>query len=128
MSESKTDRIKPVKISGVPGYDDMQFVLDFNRDAVTQADNNGFQPDEISAYPMSKIPEFFYYATRMHHRSMSRTQTDKLLKAIGGMTAKILKQLVALYYQAIEDNNVMQDDEAYEKNGVTVELDESFQD
>lgn len=98
------------------------YELDFCRDSVRFAEARGFKTDDVSDYPVTKIPEFWFYAFRMHHKNMAKNQTDALLDKMGGMTPQIAARLIELYNQAATSNNI-QDDEDLAKNAkVTVEL------
>ena len=111
--------IKPVFLT----LDGERYELDFNRDSVRFAETREFVLDEVLKYPASKIPEFFFYAFRWHHKSLSREKTDKILEVMGGLTPKLTQRLLMLYQQAQMANNI-QEDEDLEKNGaVTVEMD-----
>lgn len=98
------------------------YELDFNRESVQFAERREFVTDDVLKYPQTKVPEFFYYAFRANHKSMSKGQTDKILEQMGGLSPKVLERLMLLYSQAQMSNN-LQDDEDLEKNGaVTVEF------
>ena len=98
-----------------------QFILDFNREAVAFAENRGFKVEDLGNYPATKVPEFFFYAFRAHHKNVARNKTDALLEAMGGMTTALIERLMALYAQAGYINIIA--DEDSEKNAtVTVEL------
>lgn len=99
------------------------YTLDFSRDSILFAENRGFKPEEVTVYPVSKFPELFYYAFRMHHKNMARNQTDKLYERLGGFSEKFLTRLLELYNQAALSNNIVLDDEDMGKNGdMTVEF------
>lgn len=65
------------------------YTLEFDRDAVRRAEENGFSLSDLGRYP-SKTYDFFHYAFYMHHsrdfatHKLSRRKTDELLDAIGG--------------------------------------------
>lgn len=113
------ERIKPLKIT-VKGE---TYELDFSKESVSFAQNNGFVLEDVSKYLTLKVPEFFYYAFRMHHRRLARNQTDAILNEIGGLSPKMLERMILLYNQAEMSNNVVQDDEELAKNAnVVVEM------
>lgn len=98
------------------------YELDFCRESVKFAEARGFKTDDVSDYPVTKIPEFWFYAFRMHHKNMAKNQTDALLDKMGGLTPNVAARLIELYNQAATSNNI-QDDEDLAKNAkVTVEL------
>ena len=114
------ERGKPIIIT-YHDYDE-KYELDFNREAIRFAEQRGFDPHDVPKFPGTKINEFWYYAFRMHHKSLSRKQTDELLDKLGGLTPDMLERLVTLYAQAAQ-SNVLQDEEDLEKNGAaTVEM------
>ena len=79
-----------------------EYTLEFDRDSVRFAEGQGFRIEDIDAFPMTKVPEFFWYAFRMHHKSVSMTQAEDLLKQIGGMNEKIARRLVELWAQTYD--------------------------
>ena len=98
------NRVKPIFINDQDSGD--RYELDFNREAIKFAEARKFDPSDIASYPTTKIPEFFFYAFRMHHKSLSRNQTDRVLETLGGLTESL------------------QTDEELEKNSrMTVEMD-----
>jgi hypothetical protein len=73
-------------------------VLEFNRESVKFAEDRGFKISEVGDFPITKIPEFFFYAFRMHHKNVPRSKTDEILvEQLGGLTQKALTRLVELY-------------------------------
>lgn len=118
MEDVMEERVLPMKVTvGGETYE-----LDYNRDAVALADRNEFNPDDVTNFPQSKIPELWFYAFRKNHRKMARNQTDALLNKIGGLTSPMLQRLLLLFNQA-RMANVIQDEEDLAKNAeVTVEL------
>lgn len=115
-----TERINPIRLTDKESGN--VYELNFSREAVEFAERREFVLEDVTKFPATKVPELFYYAFRMNHKSMSRSKTDALLKKMGGLTAKMLERLILLYQQAQMANNV-QEDEDLEKNGaVTVEM------
>lgn len=123
MSEKITkieDRVNPIRIT-IQGSGET-YELDFNRESVRFAEMHGFELDNVTRFPTSKIPEFFYFALRKNHKKLSRTQADNIFEEIGGVTGKVLSRMIALYNQAAL-THVIAADEDYEKNArVTVEM------
>lgn len=114
------ERVKPIRITFTRTGE--VYELDFSRDSVRFAESRAFDPQELTKYPSTKIPEFWFYAFRKNHKKLSRQQTDKLLEEIGGVTPEMLERLGLLYAQAAQSNN-FQDQEDFEKNGAaTVEM------
>lgn len=57
-----------------------EYTLEFSRESVKFAEQRGFSMNDIERYPMTKLPELFYYAFRMHHKMIPREKTDKLFE------------------------------------------------
>lgn len=101
------------------------YTLEFSRDSVTRAENEGFTLENLGKYP-SKLYDLWFYSFQMHHsrafmtRELTRKKTDEMLDAIGGaMDApeglwERLGELYVAAYKTLEGD---------EKNGrVTVKL------
>ena len=122
MSDFQEERVSPIRITDKEA--NVTYTLDFNRDSVRFAETRGFKMNDTSDFPMTKLPELWYYAFRMHHKNLSQTQTDAILEKLGGVTATIVGRLGELYMQAMASNNIIQTDEDLSKNSrMTVELD-----
>lgn len=110
--------VKPIIIHDKENARD--YTLEFNRDTIKFAEQRCFKLDDVDAYPMTKIPEFFWYSFRMHHPNVSLNQAEKLLDRIGGMNDALGRRLGELWAAPFEALNPTDGDE---KNGsVTVEL------
>ena len=95
------------------------YTLEFNRDALKFAEQRGFKVRDIDDYPMSKTPEFFWYAFRMHHPSVSLQQAESIYNRMGGMSEALGQRLGELWVVPFNTLNP----EGDEKNAsVTVEL------
>ena len=82
---------------------DTEYTLEFNRESIKFAEMRGFKIDEVSEYPMTKIPELFFYAFRMHHKNVARDKTDKILfEEMGGVPEGLIERLVELYTEPFE--------------------------
>lgn len=93
-----------------------EYVLDYSVDSVRFAEQRGFDVDDLGKYPATKIPEFWFYAFRKNHRNMAKNQTDALLEKMGGVSARILNRLQALWMQALDAANIITSDKEIEKN------------
>lgn len=101
-----------------------EYTLEFNRDATTKAEDNGFSIQDVGKYP-SKLYDLWHYAFYMHHsrafitRELTRRKTDEMLDAIGGAANApegLWSRLGDLYVQAYDTLS-----DGDEKNGrVTV--------
>ena len=89
------NRVNPIYITD-PDTSEV-YVLEFSRDSVRFAEQRGFKITELTDFPQTNIPAFFFYAFRMHHKSLAREKTDKLLEELGGLTPAELERLVQLY-------------------------------
>lgn len=117
---SKNDRVQPIKLTDNDTNE--TYELDFSRDSIRFAEQRGFKIDEVTDFPVTKFPEFFFYAFRMHHKNLSRTQTDALYEKLGGYTPKFLERLMMLYNQAALANNIVEDEDAAKNAHMTVEM------
>ena len=71
----------------------------------------GFKIDEVSEYPMTKIPELFFYAFRMHHKNVAREKTDKILfEEMGGVPEGLIERLAELYTEPFETLTVKEEE------------------
>lgn len=116
----KEDRVQSIKLTDNDTNE--TYELDFSRESIRFAEARGFKVDEVVDFPVTKFPEFFYYAFRMHHKNLSRTQTDALYEKLGGYTAKFLERLIMLYNQAALANNIVDDEDAAKNARMTVEM------
>ena len=115
-----TERIDPIIIT----LEDTKesFTLEFNRESVRFAEQRGFRPEDLSNFPMTKIPDLFYYAFRMHHKNVSRDKTDKIIEnyfgGIAGFPEGVLERLGELYAQPF---TTLEDKEG-KKGKITVQM------
>lgn len=117
-SESLKEQVKPIVIHDTENNRD--YTLEFNREAIKFAEGRGFKLEDVDNYPMSKIPEFFWYAFRMHHPSFGLNQAEKMLDRMGGMSEALGKRLGELWAVPFE---TLTHNDGDEKNvTVTVEL------
>ena len=110
------DTINPIVIRDTDKK--CEYTLEFDRDTVRFAESRGFKLEQVDEFPMTKIPEFFWYAFRMHHKSIALNQAEEILRQIGGMNEKIAKRLLELWAKTYETLGTEE-----EKNpNMTVEL------
>ena len=109
------EKVKPVIIKD--NENEKQYTLEFTRDSIKFAEQRGFKIDDVDAYPMTKVPEFFWYAFRAHHPSVSLNQAEKLLDRMGGMSEALGRRLGELWVVPFETLNPNE-----ENPTVTVEL------
>lgn len=100
------EHVKPIIIHDTENAYD--YTLEFNRETVRFAEQRGFDIDDVGKYPMTKLPELFFYAFRMHHKNVSREKTDRILfDDLGGMPSGMAERLGALYaapFEALTNN------------------------
>lgn len=99
------------------------YTLEFNRDSVRFAEARGFDIGDVDRFPMTKIPELFYYSFRMHHKNVSREKTDKFIfevwGGIGNLPDGLLERLILLYAEPFSATEV---GETPKNDQLTVEL------
>ena len=120
MAKSEVnEQVKPIIIHDTENSID--YTLEFNRESVKFAEARGFDIDDVGKYPLTKIPELFYYAFRMHHKNVSREKTDRILfDELGGLPKGAIERLGALYAVPFEALN--SEDNKAKNPKVTVEL------
>ena len=94
------DRVKPIVIRD--SENKQEYTLEFDRDSVRFAEARGFKLQDIDDFTMTKVPEFFWYAFRMHHKSVSLAKAEEILRQIGGINEAIAKRLVELWVQTYD--------------------------
>ncbi len=96
MAKEIIDEVKPIIIHDEEkGVD---YTLEFNRDTVRFAEARGFDIDDVGKFPLTKLPELFFYAFRMHHPNIARANTDKILfEDLGGVPEGMVERLGVLY-------------------------------
>ena len=96
-----TERVKPIVLHD--HETGMDYTLEFDRDSVRFAEDRGFDPADVVKYPMTKIPELFFFSFRMHHKNIARANTDHILfDVLGGMPDGMAERLGALYAAPFE--------------------------
>ena len=115
------EQVKPIIIHDTENQVD--YTLEFNRESIRFAEQRGFDIDDVSKYPMTKIPELFYYAFRMHHKNVSREKTDRILfDDLGGLPEGAAERLGALYAAPFEALSNKDNDKKAKNSKVTVEM------
>ena len=102
MAKSEVnEQVKPIILHD--SEEGVDYTLEFNRESVRFAEARGFDISDVGKYPMTKIPELFFYAFRMHHKSVSREKTDRILfEYLGGLPDGMAERLGALYSAPFE--------------------------
>lgn len=121
MATDVNERVKPIILHD--NENGIDYTLEFNRESVKFAEGRGFDISDVSKYPMSKLPELFYYAFRMHHRNVSREKTDRILfDDLGGIPNGMGERLGQLYAAPFEALTNDASPEAAKNGRMTVEL------
>lgn len=102
MAKSEVnEQVKPIILHDAE--EGMDYTLEFDRDSVRFAEARGFDISDVGKFPMTKIPELFFYAFRMHHKNVSREKTDRILfDYLGGLPDGMAERLGALYSAPFE--------------------------
>jgi len=120
MEKDLKERIRPVIIHDTK--ENRDYTLEFSRDSIKFAEGRGFRIADVDNYPMTKVPEFFWYAFRMHHPSVSLAKAEELLDRMGGMTEALAQRLGELWAVPFNALASEQDDGEVKNATVTVEL------
>ena len=78
------------------------YTLEFNRRTCALAENAGISVSKLADEDrlMSVYPELFYHAFLMHHPTVKKAETDRILfDEIGGFTPELMTRLVELFAQ-----------------------------
>ena len=106
-NEHVSERVNPIILRNEDTGD--EYTLEFNRESIRFAEQRGFDIADVGKFPMTKLPELFFYAFRMHHRNVSREKTDRFLfDDLGGMPDGMAERLGALYsapFEALSNDN-----------------------
>ncbi len=89
------ENVKPIILHD--NDNDRDYTLEFSRDTIKFAEGRGFKLQDVDDFPMTKVPEFFWYAFRMHHPSVSLNQAEKLLERMGGLNEALARRLGELW-------------------------------
>lgn len=113
------EKVNPITLHD--SEEDRDYVLEFDRESVRFAEARGFDISDVGKYPMTKIPELFFYSFRKNHKNVSREKTDRILfEYMGGMPDGMAERLGALYAAPFE---ALSAKDGEEKNGrITVEM------
>lgn len=107
INEQVSERVNPIIIRNEDTGE--EYTLEFNRETIRFAEQRGFDIADVGKFPMTKLPELFFYAFRMHHRNVSREKTDRILfDDLGGMPDGMAERLGALYsapFEALSNDN-----------------------
>ena len=115
---NEEEKVKPITLTMESGE---VYTLEFSRESIRFAEARGFDIDDVGKYPLTKVPELFWYAFRMHHMRMSKEQTDRILfDEMGGMPKGMAERLGELYAAPLKA--LSQDEEKGKNSRVTVDM------
>ena len=78
--------------------DGREYVLEFSTATVREAEEGGFNINEVGNKPATQVPLLFYYAFKLHHPDITQEETDSILyNDLGGLSDDLQKRLVSLY-------------------------------
>ena len=119
MAKSEVnEKVKPIILTDNETGD--EYTLEFSRESIRFAEQRGFDIDDVGKYPMTKLPELFFYAFRMHHKNVSREKTDMILfDDRKGMPKGMAERLGALYAAPFE---ALSNDGEGKNSKMTVEM------
>lgn len=102
-SKEVNEQVKPIILHDEENQRD--YTLEFDRETVQWCEQRGFKIEDIGDYPLTKVPELFFYSFRMHHKNISREKTNRILfEELGGLPDGMLERLIQLYgapYEAL---------------------------
>lgn len=99
------------------------FTLEFSRESIRFAETRKFSISEVGDFPMTKIPDLFFYAFRKNHPNIPRSKTDKMFfDELGGFTTEQAQRLVQLYNVPMDALIKDEEEEPVKNAKVTVEM------
>ncbi len=108
MKNEVNEKVKPIVLRDTENG--TEYTLEFDRESVKFAEEHGFIIGQVANFPMTGIHDFFYFAFRKHHRSVSRQQADKMLDemlgGVGGLPEGFIERLNQLYSAPFEKGMV----------------------
>ena len=100
MAESK--RLTPMVITDPDNG--REYTLEFSRKTVSKVERAGFDVNSLESKSMTMIPLMFWGAFLMHHPSMTREQTDKILfDGLCGLNEDEMAYLGKLYAEPFQN-------------------------
>lgn len=119
-SKEINEQVNPIKLTD--NETGMVYTLEFDRESIKFAEARGFRYNEVGDYPMTLLPDMFYYAFRMHHKNISREKTDRIFfEDLGGLPEGMAERLGALYAATLESLTANREKEG-KNSRITVEM------
>lgn len=94
------EEVRPVVITDTETGE--KYVLEFNAESVKFAEERNFKTDDVFQKAVSTIPEFFYYAFRMHHKYLPKDKVMRIYNELLPLPEGLIKRLLELYYIPLE--------------------------
>ena len=94
------EEVRPVVITDTETGE--KYILEFNAESVKFAEDRNFKTDDVFQKAVSTIPEFFYYAFRMHHRHIPKDKVMRIYNELLPLPEGLVKRLLELYYIPLE--------------------------
>jgi len=77
---AKKEKINPFKFTINDGeYAGEQYTLEATRATVKFAESKGFIVSDVGSFPVTQLPDLFFYLFRANHKNVARDKTDKIL-------------------------------------------------
>lgn len=96
MSKGESKRVNPMVITDPE--EGREYTLEYSRKTVAKAEQAGLDVNQLESKSMTMIPLLFWGAFLMHHPSMTKEQTDKILfEGLGGLGEREMAHLGKLY-------------------------------
>lgn len=110
------EKLKPIIIKDENG--NTKYVLEFSRATAELAENNGLVLTDVEQKPLSTMDKLFFFSFRKNHPRVTKTEADKVLEDIGGMSPELFERLVELYAETA--NSLMASEESLKNAKMTV--------
>ena len=120
MESKKETKVKPIVLTDTET--ESTYTLEFSRESIKFAEAHGFVIEDVAKYPMTKIPELFFYAFRKNHKNIARDKTDKILERMNGIPNGMIERLGELYALPFEALNIMEEGEERKNSTITIDF------
>lgn len=91
-------KTKPIRLN----YNDNEYILEYSRETVAQAEGNGFLFAQVDEFPLTGVSNLFYYSFLKNHPDMTKEETDRILTELGGLNGDEIMRLGQLYQAPLE--------------------------
>lgn len=103
FDEAINEKVEPIYIDDPDTGE--TYTLEFDRESVKFAESRGISIQMVTDFPMTYVPELFWCAFRMHHKSrISRERAEKILfDGLGGLEDGAIERLGRLFAKPYDD-------------------------